>query len=110
MFTFAGFVAKTAQNEWGHAVLCALVSHVDDTAMLNKVVTAELKVSGTNDQSIKLALHHSRPRHCCAHYGHKPYVYVVHPVVLVPGSMMTDHIDGRTDISDECRSPPPRVA
>ncbi len=36
-----------AVNEWGHAVLCAVLSVVDDTALVLKSVVSELKVRGS---------------------------------------------------------------
>jgi hypothetical protein len=39
-----GFVKEMALNEFGHAVLCEALAVVDDTALLHKNVSPEVKV------------------------------------------------------------------
>lgn len=41
----AGHMLKAAQDEWAHLVLMCALSVVDDTALLSKVILAELRVS-----------------------------------------------------------------
>ena len=43
----AGHVLKAAQDEWAHLVLMCALSVVDDTALLSKVILAELRVSAS---------------------------------------------------------------
>lgn len=45
IFVSTGHVHDMAVNEWGHTVLCAVVSVVDDTSLVSKVVCNELRVS-----------------------------------------------------------------
>jgi hypothetical protein len=42
----AGHVATMAVNEWAYTVLAAAMSVTDDTALVAKVVCAELRVRG----------------------------------------------------------------
>ncbi len=39
-----GHVRTAAQDEWGHAVIMTALSVVDDTALLKKIIIAELQV------------------------------------------------------------------
>ena len=81
-----------AKDGWAHVVLMAALTFTDDTALLNKVIVSELQVSG-------------RPLQAPAHNISRVSLACNLHILQRPGQPGDDtRIDGRADVSDDCRS------